>query len=96
MLKIQQIFPKLYRCLLYVVVHNSEPQNAGFVDVERDLHLKKDLREFLCVKNVIWSGKNFDALKQSILAVIFFKVFIHLTEHGRLHFYGRTTLTHLS
>ena len=33
MLKIQQIFPKLYRCLLYVVFHNLEPQNAGLVDV---------------------------------------------------------------
>ena len=38
MLKIQQIFPKLYRCLLYVVFHNLEPQNAGLVDVKRDLH----------------------------------------------------------
>ena len=35
MLKIQQIFPKLYRCLLYVVFHNLEPQNAGLVDVKR-------------------------------------------------------------
>ena len=38
MLKIQQIFPKLYRCLLYVVFHNLEPQNAGLVNVKRDLH----------------------------------------------------------
>ena len=38
MLKIQQIFLKLYRCLLYVVFHNLEPKNAGLVDVERDLN----------------------------------------------------------
>ena len=38
MLKIQQIFPKLYRCLPYVVFHNLEPQNAGLVDFKRDLH----------------------------------------------------------
>ena len=39
MLKIYQIFPKLYRCLLYVVFfHNLDPQNAGLVDVKKDLH----------------------------------------------------------
>ena len=38
MLKIQQIFLKLYRCLLYVVFHNLEQQNAGLVDIKRDLH----------------------------------------------------------
>ena len=38
MLKIQQIFPKLYRCLLYVVFHNLETQIAVLVDVKRDLH----------------------------------------------------------
>ena len=40
MLKIQQIFPKLYRCLLYVVFHNLKPQNAGLVDVKKDLNNK--------------------------------------------------------
>ena len=40
--------PKLYRCLLYVgiffffffffVFHNLEPQNAGLVDVKRDVN----------------------------------------------------------
>ena len=38
MLKIQQIFPKLYMCLLYVVFHNLKPQNAGLVDVKKDLN----------------------------------------------------------
>ena len=38
MLKIQQIFPKLDRCLLYVVFHNLETQIAVLVDVKRDLH----------------------------------------------------------
>ena len=47
MLKIQQIFPKLYRCLLYVVFHNLKPQNAGLVDV------KKDLQKFTVT--LIWS-----------------------------------------
>ena len=32
------MFPKLYRCLLYVVFHDLEPQNAGLVGVKRDLH----------------------------------------------------------
>ena len=41
MLKIQQIFPKRYRCLLHAVFHNLEPQNAGLVDVKKDLDLKK-------------------------------------------------------
>ena len=41
MLKIQQIFPKLYRCLLYVVFHNWKPQNAGLVDVKKDLNSKR-------------------------------------------------------
>ena len=41
MLKIQQIFPKLYRCLVYVVFHNLEPQNAGLVDVKKDSHKKR-------------------------------------------------------
>ena len=40
MLKIKQIFPKLYRCLLYVVFHNLKPQNAGLVDVKKDLNSK--------------------------------------------------------
>ena len=51
MLKIQQIFLKIYRCFLYVVFHNLDSQNAGLVDVERDLHqtrstsiLKKEKR----------------------------------------------------
>ena len=38
MLKIQQIFQKLYRCLLYVVFHNLEPKNAGLFDVKKDLN----------------------------------------------------------
>ena len=41
MLKIQQIFPKLYRCILYVVFHNLKPQNAGLVDVKNDLNSKR-------------------------------------------------------
>ena len=65
MLKVQQIFPKLYRCLLYVVFHNLESQNAGLVDVKRDLHQKRSkgifVRENLknkhLIKNVIWSEK---------------------------------------
>ena len=41
MLKIQQIFPKLYRCHLCVVFHNLKPQNAGLVDVKKDLNSKR-------------------------------------------------------
>ena len=41
MLKIQQIFLKLYRFLLYVVFHNLEPQTARLVDVKKDLNLKR-------------------------------------------------------
>ena len=60
MLKIKHIFPKLYRCLLYVVFHNLEPQNAGLVDVKMDLNLKKSKEIFVrekkknfLIKNVI-------------------------------------------
>ena len=35
MLKIQQISPKLYRCLLYGIFHNSESQNAGLVYINK-------------------------------------------------------------
>ena len=38
MLKIQEIILKLYRYLFYVVFHNLEPQNAGLVDVKKDLN----------------------------------------------------------
>ena len=34
-LKVQQIFPKPSSCFLYVVPHNLESQNLGFVDVKR-------------------------------------------------------------
>ena len=49
-MKPQSEIPKHYRCILYVVFHNSEPKNAGLVDVKKDLNLKKDQREFLCAK----------------------------------------------
>ena len=39
--KIQSIFPKLYRCLLYVAFHNLEPQDAGLVDIQKDLNKKR-------------------------------------------------------
>ena len=42
MLKIKQIFPKLYRGLLYVVFRNLELQNAGLVDVFKDLNFKQE------------------------------------------------------
>ena len=38
MQKIQQIYQKLYRGLLYVVFHNLESQNAELVDVKKDLN----------------------------------------------------------
>ena len=41
MLKIQQIFLKLYRGLLYVVFHNLESQNADLVDVKSDFIKKR-------------------------------------------------------
>ena len=46
MLKIQQIFPTLYRCLLHVVFHNLKPQNAGIV--KKDLNLKRSKGIFVC------------------------------------------------
>ena len=48
MLKIQQIFPKLYRCLLYAVFHNLKPQNARLVDVKKDLKSKRSKGIFVC------------------------------------------------
>ena len=47
MLQIQQIFPKLYRCLLYVVFHNPESENAGLRDVEKDLNKKRSKGNFV-------------------------------------------------
>ena len=35
MLKTQQILPKLSRCLLYVVAHNLESQNAVLIDARK-------------------------------------------------------------
>ena len=35
LLKIQQIFLQLYKCLLYIVFHSLEPQKAGLVDVNK-------------------------------------------------------------
>ena len=60
MLKIQQIFPKLYRCLLYVIFHNLKPQNAGLVDVKTDLNSKRskgilvreNLKKSIVIKNI--------------------------------------------
>ena len=65
MLIMQQIFPKVYRCLLYVAFHNLEHQNAGLVDVKRDLHsnrskgifVRKNKKISIVIKNVIWSEK---------------------------------------
>ena len=51
MLKIQQIFPELYRCLLHVVFHMSKPQNAGLVDVKKDLNSKRS-KGFFVRKNL--------------------------------------------
>ena len=60
MLKIQQIFPKFYRCLLYVVFHNLKPQNARLVDVKKDLNSKRskvifvrdNLKISIVIKNI--------------------------------------------
>ena len=59
MLKIEQISPKLYRCILYVVFHKLEPQNVGLVDVKRDLNFyaRKFKKTSIVIKNVIWSEK---------------------------------------
>ena len=51
MLKIQHIFPKLYRCRLYVVFHNLESQNAELVYVKKDLHQKKIKGNFCARKS---------------------------------------------
>ena len=85
MLKIQQIFPKLYRCLLYVVFHNLEHQNAELVDVKRGLHIKKtskrifvreNLKISIVIKNVIRSEKTLmhKAVRPSIYFFQFFYI----------------------
>ena len=50
MLKMQQIFPKLYRCLLYVVFHNLEPEMQGLL-MFKGIYIKKDQREFCARKS---------------------------------------------
>ena len=79
MLKIQQIFPKFYRCLLYFVFHNLKPQNAGLVDVKKDLNSKRSkgifVRENLKNKHRI---KNINGSEDPLmLAIIFFNSFTH-------------------
>ena len=85
MLKIQQIFPKLYRCLLYVIFQNLKPQNAGLVDVKKDYTFKKIKGNFcarkskkisIVIKNLNGSE---DPLmhNQRVLAIIFFNSFTH-------------------
>ena len=90
MLKIQQIFPKLYRCLIYVVFDNLEPQKAGLVEVKRELH-KKDQREFSCakilkisivIKNVIWSEKTL-MHKAELPSNNFFQILSHIIRLSR-------------
>ena len=60
MLKIQQIFPKLIRCLLYVVFHNLKPQNAGLVDVKKDLNSKRSKGIFVRenLKSIVFKNIN--------------------------------------
>ena len=87
MLKIQQIFPKLYRCLLYVVFHNLKPQNAGLVDVKKDLNSKRskgifvreNQKKSIVIKNINGSE---DPLmhKQRALAINFFQLFHTLSS----------------
>ena len=45
MLNIQQIFPKLYRCLLYVVFHNLD---SSVVVHELELAMNRALYGFVC------------------------------------------------
>ena len=47
LLKIQQIFQKHYRKLLYIVFHNLESQNAGLADVKKDLNYKRSKGNFV-------------------------------------------------
>ena len=51
MLKIQQIFPKLYRYLLYIVFQNLKPQNAGLVDIKKGFKFKKIKENFRAQKS---------------------------------------------
>ena len=120
MLKIQQIFPKLYWFLLYVVFHNLEPQNAGLVVDKRDLRALRKIKGNFCarkskkisivIKNVIWSEKTLmhkakrpsnyfsnsfiynqaGQIKKGVICVQIL-LEIHLTEHGKFHFQGRTS-----
>ena len=84
MMKIQHIFPKLYRYLLYVVFHNLEHQNAGLVDVKRDLHLKRskgifvreNLKISIVIKNVIWSEKTL--MHKAVRPSNYFFQFFHI------------------
>ena len=47
MLKIQQIFLKLYTCILYDVFHILESQNAKLVDVKKNLNYKRSKDNFV-------------------------------------------------
>ena len=51
MLKIQQIFPKLCRGLLYVVFHNLEPQMQGLLML-KGIYIKKRSKEIFVRENL--------------------------------------------
>ena len=59
-MKIQQIFPKLYKCLLFVFFfYNLEPQNAGLYIKKRSkgIFVRENRKKSIVIKNVIWSEK---------------------------------------
>ena len=120
MLKTQQIFPKLYRCLLYMlffIILNPEMQGLLML---KEIYIKKKIKGNFCarkskkisifIKNVLWSEKTwmhkaeyprnffpnsftYKQAEQIQKGVICVQILLqmHLTEHGRFHFQGRTT-----
>ena len=84
MLQIQQIFQKLYKCLLYVIFHNLKPRNAGLIDVKKDLYSKrskgifvrKNLKKSIVIKNINGSEEPL-MHKAECPSNIFFNSFTH-------------------
>ena len=80
MLKILQIFPKLYRCLLNVVFHNLEFKMQGLLML-KGIYIKKRSKGIFqkistVIKNVIWSEKTF--MHKAVRPSNYFFQFFHI------------------
>ena len=71
MMKLQQIFPKLRRRLLYDVFHNVESQKVKFVDLKKGIYKKRSKGNFLRKKKYLKTAiviRSVKCIKKGVLA----------------------------